>query len=982
MGFKNNDGSNLAFRFDQGTGDGEGHLFCASNFGHMIFIDYTSNPNKYINDNVLIHVQWLDEWLDDLAPLAGYGSEGGRGTTDNSGFSSSFSGLSSSGGNLNSSSSVGGGVSLSSSGTVILSSSSTGSVANSSSGGNNNSGSSSSISTNPGSSSSSVSGAVSAGNQGSSSSGGTSGSTGSGNLEFLGSSSFTWVDLGGGTIPDTTQDNYPSKESRDKADSIVGSTSLIKPVDPINGGNNLIEIGGNYYEKVPVGKEPIENIGNNVAAGETRDSVPVGNVVEMVLDVGKILDVLDLPPGSEIKVAGSEGIEILDPGSSDPTFQDTISLSLTGSEIPIWLTSPGELDDGHIYFITEDGRVFRYGSIDFYDPIPTPEISILKDTDGDGKKDEIEVFFDAGIPDDIKLEEAKLVVNGNAVTLGDDGAIEGDRITLDISGQTLPPLDEIGDDDKLILDLVDENGVHYEREIPLSDFYKPVLLEAVVLRNEDGTDSLVVRFNVPMTQKDLELGNQIILFNGEVINPDLLRLMARDLVIFEQESYILINKDSVSLFRPLALENMPYIVSEEFDRNVPVTVVDRIPVISKESGYYDNDGNGVMDSIVVSFEKSITLEELKWLEFAFPWYSNENKLLYLIPENADLVLSSDGKSIGWKVQSEVPLKPDLTIIPAALPPSKLHVTYPVLNGDLVEDREFDLADHLPPVIIDAKIKLGKGSDFDTLTVWFSEEIDVSSIKPGEDLNLFSFYNGKTDTLGLQAYNVIWADDGKSVKLVLKSGEDYGLYPGDSLFISFGDPNSPGLKDSYGNIQSGSSKSVVVRGDIVQVVEVVNMGKFNSEDKDLQEVAAVTLNFVPSYVRGKDLKEEGELGHLVEIGQRLMPQLLAQINSGDGELTEADLDPEKVVISYSTYYFDHLGQYVADKSEVVPCDHESFEGNCLTSNQKMFISWNFKTNDNRFVGSGVYLVQFKLLIRYEKTQIVEEMIDKWGVRREN
>ncbi|HHX15403.1 MAG TPA: hypothetical protein GX724_04510, partial [Fibrobacter sp.] len=42
--------SYVGWRLDQGTVDGLGHLFVASNTGHLIFIDYTSNPNKYIND--------------------------------------------------------------------------------------------------------------------------------------------------------------------------------------------------------------------------------------------------------------------------------------------------------------------------------------------------------------------------------------------------------------------------------------------------------------------------------------------------------------------------------------------------------------------------------------------------------------------------------------------------------------------------------------------------------------------------------------------------------------------------------------------------------------------------------------------------------------------------------------------------------------------------------------------------------------------
>ena len=59
----------VGWRLDQGTVDGHGHLFVASNTGHVIFIDYAANPQRLIDNNVLAHMQWIDNFLDDLAPL-------------------------------------------------------------------------------------------------------------------------------------------------------------------------------------------------------------------------------------------------------------------------------------------------------------------------------------------------------------------------------------------------------------------------------------------------------------------------------------------------------------------------------------------------------------------------------------------------------------------------------------------------------------------------------------------------------------------------------------------------------------------------------------------------------------------------------------------------------------------------------------------------------------------------------------------------
>ena len=115
---------------------------------------------------------------------------------------------------------------------------------------------------------------------------------------------------------------------------------------------------------------------------------------------------------------------------------------------------------------------------------------------------------------------------------------------------------------------------------------------------------------------------------------------------------------------------------------------------------------------------------------------------------------------------------------------------------------------------------------------------------------------------------------------------------------------------------------------------------------------------------------------------LLTKNRAQI-AADGSVDPAvldSLDPEKVFISFVVNYFDHLGQYVNDTVITVPCNSPKFGGNCLNSDQKVFVNWNFKDHNGRFVGTGVYTVQFKMVVRYARKKIEEEIKDKWGVRR--
>jgi hypothetical protein len=72
-------GSFLSFRnmaggtFDQGTVDGQGHLYAARNDGNLVFLDY-STTGFVGHANNFVSQQFLNAFLDDVAPLVGPGS--------------------------------------------------------------------------------------------------------------------------------------------------------------------------------------------------------------------------------------------------------------------------------------------------------------------------------------------------------------------------------------------------------------------------------------------------------------------------------------------------------------------------------------------------------------------------------------------------------------------------------------------------------------------------------------------------------------------------------------------------------------------------------------------------------------------------------------------------------------------------------------------------------------------------------------------
>ncbi len=64
----------MPFSLDQGTVDGQGHIYVANNSGYLVFIDYTGGANRVNDPTNVVTWQYLADYLDDLAPLVGAGS--------------------------------------------------------------------------------------------------------------------------------------------------------------------------------------------------------------------------------------------------------------------------------------------------------------------------------------------------------------------------------------------------------------------------------------------------------------------------------------------------------------------------------------------------------------------------------------------------------------------------------------------------------------------------------------------------------------------------------------------------------------------------------------------------------------------------------------------------------------------------------------------------------------------------------------------
>ncbi len=600
-----------------------------------------------------------------------------------------------------------------------------------------------------------------------------------------------------------------------------------------------------------------------------------------------------------------------------------------------------------------------------YGDAPMLESAAIYDRDGDGMGDEIRGWFDMSV--DSKptspltswpVDTAFVPVSTKTITMAwTSGA---DSITVNTDEKNLPA-GILGEGDFRVT-VTGESGNQVVTTAALKDRIGPVLQSVTLIPGRNGDpDTLVARFN-----------KEIDLFNGQPFEVVTARQPGRRIVLLESMDLDITGKDYVQLHELASFLNLPFIVEEEYSRQVPVTVIDRLPALASAGEYYDSNGDGVMDSVVFVFSSAITEEQKAMLNFTIPWQSYRGRTIQLMPDPSAWVIDpQDPTRISWVVQSNVDLRDDLTQPPSSLPNAELFIEYPVFAEEFVEHRILTMQDKMAPVIVEAKITYASSAD--TLLLRFSEPVDADQMTRKD---IFLLVHGN-DTLVLEPQSLDWSSDGLSVKIALWTGDSKPVTPGDLIIVRGDAPEGAILLDQQGNGPLSNQKPVLIEGSLKHLVASSNFGRLSQARMDsTARLSSMSVNWVNPGVRTDDLQKQGRVGQMVELGQRFLPQLVDRAN-----VSVDSLNPEDVSVIVSTYYFDNLVQYVTDMLFELPCNHPTyFDGNCLQTNKKLFIDWNYQDNTGRFVGTGVYVANFHLFVRYKNVSIEEQRLEEIGVKR--
>ena len=235
--------------------------------------------------------------------------------------------------------------------------------------------------------------------------------------------------------------------------------------------------------------------------------------------------------------------------------------------------------------------------------------------------------------------------------------------------------------------------------------------------------------------------------------------------------------------------------------------------------------------------------------------------------------------------------------------------------------------------------------------------------------------GKDDT----TYTVIEITEEESVAQLIALIES-------GTITGFTDETYQGVQD--GSINASNYKNKLSNEDLALFKEYVQSGIEASRDTILnitpaadKDVNALFEQIISGEISEKELKKQG-----------VSEEVIAAIKNGT--ITASNIDqfrdgtlslvkPDDVKLKYETFYYTHLGNYVGGSSGTILCSDKSVYGEegCLVNSGNLFLAWNMRDDNNRLVGTGVYIARLHMKVLVGKktvTNITRDLL--WGVRR--
>lgn len=385
---------------------------------------------------------------------------------------------------------------------------------------------------------------------------------------------------------------------------------------------------------------------------------------------------------------------------------------------------------------------------------------------------------------------------------------------------------------------------------------------------------------------------------------------------------------------------------------------------------YDVDGDGVGDSLVVSYSDMI--ESDKYILDSISWSFGDSSSWHLVGPNKEILKHVKDSTFTLVEDSLYSYR--FTGAAGKIYNGVLNSNYRYFKEDdstgLVDTIPLTLngaiADKVPPVIIKAVI-IPKGDDVSLLNLYFSESIDSTTLRDSAAFQFRVWYDGVEVSDRIVMRNRAFTGNVASMRMNFVMGKN-GVLPavGDSIRFT------PGIaKDWSGNEAHKNNQWVRLEGEQSLRIENTKVVQFKpslvlQQKKDMN---------IYSYDIGKSMQAIQE-----DLG---MPGMLIRYDMSELLLGDTTgLQPEDLEIKWENHVFTNLGVYLNSGSGAVSCaDKDLFGGNCMNNPKYVYLAWNGKTEQGRLAGSGAYIFKYDIKVTQKKRKVKQtSSTSMFGIHR--
>ncbi len=329
------------------------------------------------------------------------------------------------------------------------------------------------------------------------------------------------------------------------------------------------------------------------------------------------------------------------------------------------------------------------------------------------------------------------------------------------------------------------------------DSVGPALINAVLLEKENtgDPDTLVVTFTEPVAE-NLAANHQYLNVNGTAVTSltadkeDNASMVWR----FSFAANTVKEGDKVNLIHNSGLIDQAFYPADD-KHNPPLSNNQEVVVILLkgtykvvDGKYLDVDGEGTMDSIVMTMNKSVKQVDLDTMTFTFTWLASNGSPVTMTVDGSAFNIF-EGVKIGWKVTGYT-LKQYVTSKGAAW--GQATITQPNEKTGTMETSDITISDGMGAVIYEADYySFNSISVSDTLIVYFSEDMSGISEK-----HPFKFWTS-ADPEYLVEVSEVLNDSNKVTFYVVNFTDNITPSSGDSIWIYAGN----NVNDAQGVEQS-------------------------------------------------------------------------------------------------------------------------------------------------------------------------------------